>query len=207
MARLRNGFDRTRRGHENRAVDAALELAVLLALRVRGRADVAHVALAIGRGEVDAGTALADVETRGLAERTSNGAFALTASGREVLARALAAESLDRAALALQYERFMVVDRELKRAVTTWQLAEPANQAAAVAGVMAAAAAAGAIATALAALAARYGSYAGRIAVAAGAIATGDRRYVASPRVDSLHQAWFELHEDLLVTLGRSRDA
>lgn len=188
-------------------MDAALELAVLLVLRVRGRADAAHVARAIGRGEADAATALTDVETRGLAERAPNGAFALSASGRDVLARRLGAESLDRAALALQYERFTVVDRELKRAVTAWQLAEPAHQEAAVAGVMAAAAAAGAIATALAALAARYGSYAGRIAVAAGAIATGDRRYVASPRVDSLHQAWFELHEDLLVTLGRSRDA
>ena len=32
-------------------------------------------------------------------------------------------------------------------------------------------------------------------------------RFVASPRVDSLHQVWFELHEDLLVTLGRERGA
>jgi pyruvate,orthophosphate dikinase len=33
----------------------------------------------------------------------------------------------------------------------------------------------------------------------------GDQRYVASPRVDSYHGAWFELHEDLIQLAGRSR--
>ena len=58
---------------------------------------------------------------------------------------------------------------------------------------------------ALAAVAPRLASYPSRLAEAAGAIATGDSRFVANPRVDSLHQVWFELHEDVLVTLGRSR--
>ena len=33
----------------------------------------------------------------------------------------------------------------------------------------------------------------------------GDGKYVASPRVDSFHGAWFELHEDLIVLAGRTR--
>ena len=33
----------------------------------------------------------------------------------------------------------------------------------------------------------------------------GDQRYVASPRVDSYHGVWFELHEDLIQLAGRSR--
>ena len=33
----------------------------------------------------------------------------------------------------------------------------------------------------------------------------GDQRYVASPRVDSYHGIWFELHEDLIQLAGRSR--
>ena len=33
----------------------------------------------------------------------------------------------------------------------------------------------------------------------------GDRRYVASPRVDSYHGVWFELHEDLILLAGRNR--
>jgi pyruvate,orthophosphate dikinase len=34
----------------------------------------------------------------------------------------------------------------------------------------------------------------------------GDQRYVASPRVDSYHGIWFELHEDLIQLAGRSRE-
>ena len=30
-------------------------------------------------------------------------------------------------------------------------------------------------------------------------------RYVASPRVDSYHSVWFELHEDLILLAGRTR--
>ena len=33
----------------------------------------------------------------------------------------------------------------------------------------------------------------------------GDGRYVASPRVDSYHGIWFELHEDLIQLAGRTR--
>ena len=34
----------------------------------------------------------------------------------------------------------------------------------------------------------------------------GDQRFVASPRVDSYHGAWFELHEDLIQLAGRRRE-
>ena len=34
----------------------------------------------------------------------------------------------------------------------------------------------------------------------------GDGKYVASPRVDSFHGAWFELHEDLIILAGRTRE-
>ena len=37
------------------------------------------------------------------------------------------------------------------------------------------------------------------------AAAAGNGRYVASPRVDSYHGAWFELHEDLILLAGRTR--
>ena len=33
----------------------------------------------------------------------------------------------------------------------------------------------------------------------------GDGKYVASPRVDSYHGVWFELHEDLILLAGRTR--
>ena len=33
----------------------------------------------------------------------------------------------------------------------------------------------------------------------------GNGKYIASPRVDSYHGVWFELHEDLILLAGRTR--
>ena len=44
-----------------------------------------------------------------------------------------------------------------------------------------------------------------RLDRAMSALSAGDHRYVASPRVDSYHSAWFELHEELILLAGRSR--
>jgi hypothetical protein len=191
-------------------MDATTELAVLMALRVRGRADAAQAARSAGCSETEAGAVLARAAARGAVVPLAHGSPGLVTlgeAGRGELTRLLAAEAYDRAALAALYERFLVVDRELKQTISDWQLADDGRKAAAQAAVMAATATAGGVAAALAQVSARLAPYPGRLANAAGAIATGDARFVASPRVDSLHQVWFELHEDLLATLGRSRGA
>ncbi len=180
----------------------------MMALRVRGRADASSVARAAGVGGTDAAAMLAALRARGaVAPAGAPATVALTDAGRGELARLVAAEPIDRAALAAVYERFLAADGELKTAVTAWQLAADAAKPAAQDRVMASAALGGGVAAAIAEVAPRFAPYPRRIADAAAAIATGDARFVASPRVDSLHQAWFELHEDLLVTLGRSRAA
>jgi pyruvate,orthophosphate dikinase len=51
----------------------------------------------------------------------------------------------------------------------------------------------------------RLAAYLERLERAAAAAGTGDGRFVASPRVDSYHGVWFELHEDLILLAGRSR--
>ena len=51
----------------------------------------------------------------------------------------------------------------------------------------------------------RLATYRRRLERAAQRAAAGDQRYVASPRVDSFHSAWFELHEDLILLAGRTR--
>ena len=56
---------------------------------------------------------------------------------------------------------------------------------------------------ALAALA----DYRSRLSSALEQARAGDGRYVASPRVDSYHGIWFELHEDLIGLAGRTREA
>ncbi|MCI0585160.1 MAG: hypothetical protein L0227_20090 [Chloroflexi bacterium] len=51
----------------------------------------------------------------------------------------------------------------------------------------------------------RLAAYRERLARANAAAQAGDGRFVASPRVDSYHSAWFELHEDLILLAGRNR--
>lgn len=196
---------------------ATSELAVLMALRVHGRSEVARVAAAVGAPADEVQTVLAALATAGLTTAvarpmtygvTAAPLVALSDAGRVRLTRLVADEPIDRPALAALYDgRFGAADRELKARVTAWQLAADVEKAAACDAVLRSAATVGGVAAALAAVAPRLAPYPRRIADAAAAVATGDVRFVASPRVDSLHQIWFELHEDLLVTLGRSRAA
>jgi pyruvate,orthophosphate dikinase len=51
----------------------------------------------------------------------------------------------------------------------------------------------------------RLADYVSRLDRAAGLVAEGDHGYIASPRVDSYHSVWFELHEDLILLAGRNR--
>jgi pyruvate,orthophosphate dikinase len=51
----------------------------------------------------------------------------------------------------------------------------------------------------------RLAAYRDRLERAAAAAREGDARYLASPRVDSYHSIWFELHQDLILLAGRRR--
>jgi len=53
---------------------------------------------------------------------------------------------------------------------------------------------------------ARLELYLGRLDRAADRISSGDHAYIASPRIDSYHNVWFELHEDLIQLAGRTRE-
>jgi len=182
-----------------------------MALRVRGRADVAAIAAAT---LLDAPVVAAHLEAalgRGaatLAEAVAPGAAAayrLSAAGHEELAALLAAEPIDRGALASVYDDFLVADAELKHAITRWQLLPATEREGALAPLAATAARAERVVASVAGAAPRYASYVLRLATARREIAAGDARFVAGTAVESLHRVWFELHEDLLATLGRAR--
>lgn len=51
----------------------------------------------------------------------------------------------------------------------------------------------------------RFAGYTRRLERALGNVDAGDIEYISSPTVDSVHNVWFEFHEDLLRTLGRAR--
>lgn len=52
----------------------------------------------------------------------------------------------------------------------------------------------------------RYEGYNRRFQAAIDRIDAGDTAYVSSPMKDSVHNVWFEFHEDVLAVLGRPRD-
>jgi hypothetical protein len=52
----------------------------------------------------------------------------------------------------------------------------------------------------------RFGGYAGRLQAALDRAEDGEWEYLTSPKVDSVHTVWMEIHEDYLQTLGRSRE-
>jgi len=189
-------------------------LPVLMAVRIKGRATPAAVAAATGLREEPALAAVEGACTRGLLRQAAvspagetllDRAFALTPDGQRELTALLAAEPRDHAALAQAYDAFMAVDAELKAAITRWQLTADETGGGHGAALAAAGVRAGAAAERLATLVVRYAPYGRRLAAAVTALRAGDERFAASPRVDSLHQVWFELHEDLLLTLGRER--
>lgn len=192
---------------------AVTPLATLMALRVKGRATRAMVAASTRLTLEDADLALVGMVAAGHAAPAGDG-FTVTPAGRIELRRLLAVEPIDRRALGARYGAFLACDVLLKAAITALQLAnaaprEPrrASAGASSAALRHAGEAVRALAAELAAIVPRLASYAERLAAALVALDGGDARFVASPAVDSLHQVWFELHEDLLLTLGRERGA
>ncbi|MDQ3108180.1 MAG: MarR family transcriptional regulator, partial [Actinomycetota bacterium] len=51
----------------------------------------------------------------------------------------------------------------------------------------------------------RFCDYGSRFANALERVRAGERDWFAKPMIDSYHTIWFELHEDLLATLGIER--
>ncbi|HEX8940544.1 MAG TPA: pyruvate, phosphate dikinase [Candidatus Limnocylindrales bacterium] len=155
----------------------------------------------------------------GLAETTA-GAFRLTPTGK---LRALEVFTADGGRLGGEapcveaLDAFLVLDARMKETVTAWQLREVDGQqtindhadAAYDAGVLDRLSAIHADTIAwLGPLCGRLGrleTYCGRLGEALRQARAGDVRFVASPRVDSYHNVWFELHEDLIRLAGRRR--
>ena len=190
-------------------IDDALRMLV-----VRDYRDAASMAIALGCSAEAAGSVLDLLVGGGLAE-PSAGAFRLTpegkAAGTERIALDAVAWGVEAATAAL--DAFIVLDRRVKEVATAWQLRDgkPNDHADAAydAGVLASLAPLHADVEAWLAGAAaglpRLAQYGVRLAAAAAAVAGGNGKYIASPRVDSYHGAWFELHEDLILLAGRNR--
>jgi hypothetical protein len=194
------------------------------ALRVKGFAEGPAIAEATGHPRDETDALLDDLLGAALIlhrESRITG-WSLTPDGREVHAQWLTDE---RAAAACEgvvasgYDAFLERNEEFKVLCTDWQLrpadgelvpndhSDEAYDAAIVErlGVLhdRVMPSVHAIADAMA----RFGPYGDRLAAAWKRISDGDRSAIARPLSGSYHDVWMELHQDLLLTLGRERGA
>jgi pyruvate, orthophosphate dikinase len=148
------------------------------------------------------------------------GAFRLTESGTDRVASLVEAERAawgsDAATTAL--DAFLPIDHRVKAVVTAWQVRD--DQPGQVLNDHADSAYDAAILARLAdvhedtqawlggveSAVPRLATYRTRLDQAVTQAGAGDGRFVASPRVDSYHGIWFELHEDLIQLAGRTRE-
>ena len=191
---------------------------VLRALVVKGYATPETVATALLSAPGEASAMLGRLAADGLAEIAA-GSFRLTPDGKAA-GRALIAADAERwgagnATAAL--DAFLALDVRMKETVTAWQMrdvdgaqafndhADAAYDAHVLGELAALHADASAWLRPQAAGLPRLAAYLERLQRAVAAAMAGDSRFVASPRVDSCHGVWFELHEDLILLAGRSR--
>jgi len=188
-------------------------------LLVKGTADPENLATASVGSIEQVGAALERLLEEGLVE-ASGGAFRLTGSGR-LRAGELFAEDRERLggreACGAALDGFAALDRRMKDTVTAWQLRDvdgeqilndhldDAHDGRVLARLAELHADTAMWLGQLSGRVARLDRYCDRLAHALELARDGDGRFVASPRVDSYHGIWFELHEDLLRLADRRR--
>ncbi len=191
---------------------------VLRALVVKGYATPEGAATALLATPEEIGRLLDRLVADGLAE-VAVGSFRLTAEGRNVGREKIAAdtERWGAANAEAALDAFLVLDHRMKETVTAWQMREidgaqafndhsdTAYDAKVLDDLRLLHDDASAWLRPLVAGLPRLAAYHVRLERAVAAARGGDNRFVASPRVDSYHGAWFELHEDLILLAGRNR--
>ena len=189
--------------------------ACLRAIAVKGFAQLDGLADALLSTPNDVRPIADQLVDVGLAAMTA-GAYKLTDSGKARATEMLEAErdawGVDQAAAGL--DAFVDLDHRMKDTVTAWQMrgAETMNDHSDAdydRNVLDRLAAlhddALAWLTPLESGCPRLADYRLRLVRAIQQAQSGDNRFVASPRVDSYHSVWFELHEDLIQLAGRIR--
>jgi len=196
---------------------------VLHALRLKGFADTDVVAAHAGLPAADTGALLDRFGADGLVVRREGRitGWSLTPAGRKRHTELVGAE-VDAAACREQvraaYHRFLDINGEMLAVCTDWQMrsgdgGEPVlndhSDAVYDKGVI------GRlrgiddrvqpVCEGLAASLERFGGYGARLRAALEKVEAGEVEWFTKPVIDSYHTVWFEMHEDLLCTLGLER--
>jgi hypothetical protein len=195
---------------------------VMHGLRLKGFAEAAAVGEAVGVDESDAQPILDQLVVDELATRRDGkmSGFSLTRPGREEHERLLAAEldaSGARPAILDAYRRFLQLNGELLAVCTEWQLrdvdgestvndhSDAAYDAAVIEKLADLHRRLEPICADLGVALDRLDGYGPRLAEALRRVQSGDIDWFTKPMIASYHTVWFEMHEDLLCTLGIER--
>lgn len=186
------------------------EFDVLHALKVRGLARAAPLSESVGRPAAEVQVVLDDIVQRGLAKCRTGGkvqGYMLTADGRRrhLELRDEEVDPAQRAALEPAYEAFLAPNRAFKEVTTSWQMEAGGDIAAVLPRLEAVHADVSAVLAAASAALPRMSRYQPRLDQALAAFRGGDEGALARPMSSSYHDVWMELHEDLLLTMGRER--
>lgn len=192
------------------------DVLVLHATRTLGYATAARIAARTGVPEAATTGQLLDAQARGWVTYISfadDGGWSLTEAGLRQGERLLAAE-LDgagaRPAVTDVYQDFLPVNDTVGAACTAWQLAEmglaprPVTSTATITALDEPARVLAALETRLTTYLARFAGYHRRFTAALDQART-EPAWITGTDRDSCHRVWFELHEDLIATLGLTR--
>ncbi|MFF3444967.1 transcriptional regulator [Streptosporangium sp. NPDC002721] len=204
--------------------DSSPELLVLHAVRVTGFADTPVIARRYGLDAAETEETLRDAQAFGWVEHTAfagTGGWSLTEAGRAEDERRLAAELAGVGGadeVREVYREFLPLNALLLRACTDWQLrpvagdrlavndhSDPAWDARILHELAGVGGALSPLADRLGSVLTRFRGYDARFATALARARAGEGAWVDRTDVDSCHRVWFELHEDLIATLGVDR--
>ena len=193
------------------------DLAVLRAVRLKGRISPADLAATLNEDVGDITGIVERLTASGLL--VSGPAVRITGTGRTRLETLLAEErqGIDRAAIAAAYRDFRPVNAEFKALVTDWQLKggpegspnahdDAEYDAAVLARLEEVHARVTQIIEAAAAQLPRLRAYSAKLRAALDKTTSGEITWLTRPLIDSYHTVWFELHEELILATGLTRE-
>jgi DNA-binding MarR family transcriptional regulator len=193
------------------------ELAVLQAVRLKGRVRPADLAATLGQDLGD----ITDIVDRltGSGLLVDGTTLRISPSGRARLETLLAEErrDVDAAAMAAAYHDFRAVNADFKALATDWQLKggpegkpnahdDAEYDAAVLARLEEVHARVVPIIEAAAVQLPRLKAYPSKLLVALGKVKAGETAWLTAPLIDSYHTVWFELHEELILATGLTRE-
>jgi len=192
-----------------------IELKVLQAVRLKGRVGPPEIAATTNEDPAAVADAVSAATEAGFL--IGGKTLRLSPEGRTRLGELLAAEreKANHAAVEAAYDNFRSVNADFKALVADWQLKNGEPNAHDDAEYDSAVLARLAdvhervlpITKAVATEVPRLAAYSDKLAAALAKVQSGETTWLTRPIIDSYHTVWFELHEELILAAGLTRES